>query len=381
MRPDRDYPLFEELGAFYKNTYLRPIHAGEGEVDTFLDFIGHLLPLEEERTWFLDWLAHKHRHPDVPGITIIMVAANEAGPVYGAGRGMLRDILARLMGPRYVTTIDFDVFSGRSAQGVYTDWGAYSTLVTVSESRDTVDGGRWAAQRAVYERIKEIVDPRPVERTFMRKGLPAFRAVSFASYMIFSNNRDALQIPAGDRRVTALQNGQQLPPARAAALQAWMDQPGNIAALAAALERRDIEGFNAYEPLRTATKDTMQELARSELDDAYDAVRRRIGPSRLFTGEQVRQAVLAEMGDAMGSDMMKHQVTRRLRSDATAYNDYRLAPTQGRHKILAWRGSVTGDVGVVAAQASVRKTAEVLFDQSSVVVTWPVTPDGDSDKK
>jgi hypothetical protein len=91
--------------------------------------------------------------------------------------------------------------------------------------------------------------------------------------------------------------------------------------------------------------------------------------------------VLADMGDAMGSDMMKHQIARKLRGDATQVDIYRLAPTQGRHKILAWRGSVPGNLTVDQAQASVRGTAEVLFDQNSVVVPWPVPPAGASHKK
>jgi hypothetical protein len=301
-----------------------------------------------------------------------MVAAGEDGPVYGTGRGMLRDVLARLFGHRYVRSIDFDVFSGRSAQGVYTDWAAYATLVTVSESKDTPEGGRWSAQRAVYERIKEIVDPRPVQRTFMRKGLPAFQAIAFASYLIFSNNRDALQIPADDRRVTALQNGARLAPEQAMLLQAWMDMPGNIAALSRHLEGRDLSQFDAYLPLRTATKATMQELARSELDDAYDAVRRRIGPSRLFTGEQGRIAVLADLGDAMGSETIRQQVTRKIRADATKIGS-QLPPSAGRHWILAWRGSAlsAADVTTTEAQRSVQATAKVLFDVSSSVLAGP----------
>jgi len=375
MRPYRDYPLYEEGGEWFKNTYLRPTHDGDGDVATFLAFLEHLLPIDEERAWFISWLAHKHRYPDIPGVAIVMVASGDNGPVYGAGRGMLRDVLERLFGQRYVTSIDFDVFSGRSAQGVYTDWGAYATLVTVSESKDTPESGRWAAQRAVYERIKEIVDPRPVRRTFTRKGLPAFQALSFASYLIFSNNRDALQIPANDRRVTALRNGIELAPAQAMQLQAWMDVPGNIAALSRYLYEQDLTAYNAYTPLKTTTKDVMQELARSELDDAYEMVRRRIGPSRLFTGEQVRTAVLYELGDLLGSEVIRQQVTRKLRGDATQVADHRTTPATGRCKILRWRQSVAVCDQIVA-QRAVLETQKVLDDMSSVVVPGPVPPDG-----
>ena len=109
-------------------------------------------------------------------------------------------------------------------------------LVTVNEAKDTPEFGRWSERRAVYERLKELVDPRAIERTFLKKGQQAFQAPAFASYLIASNNRDALQIPPGDRRVAALANGGQLPGAQAKVLQAWMEQPGNIAALAGFLE-------------------------------------------------------------------------------------------------------------------------------------------------
>ena len=68
-----------------------------------------------------------------------------------------------------------------------------------------------------------------------------------------------------------------------------MEQPGNIAALAGFLERRDLSGFDAYTPLRTATKAVMQELARSELDDGFAAARKLLGRGALFTGESLRR--------------------------------------------------------------------------------------------
>ena len=291
MRPDHGFPIYLEHGALFKNTYLRPQHVGEGEIETFLAFMEHLLPDPIERGWFLDWIAHKQRRPDIPGVSVIMVAAGRDGPVYGAGRGMLRDVLARLFGHRYVRAIDFDVFSGRSAQGVYTDWAAYATLVTVSESKDMVDSGKWSAQRAVYERLKEVVDPRPVLRTFIRKGLPAFEAPAFASYLIFSNNFDALQIPADDRRVTALANGDRLPAEQAQALQEWMDTSGNIATLARWLEARDLTAFDIFTPLHTRTKAVMQDMSRSDLDIALADIRQTTGYNALFTRHQIQVAL------------------------------------------------------------------------------------------
>jgi len=232
MRPDRDFPTYVEDGQRFKNTYRRPQHvATAGSVELWLEFMEHLIPDENEREWFYDWLAHKYQNPHIPGVAVVMVAADVNGPVYGAGRGKLKEILSRLMGPRYVKPLDFDLFAGKSGQAVYTDWAAYSTLVVVSESKDTPESGKWSAQRAVYERLKEIVDPRPVVRTFTMKNRQAFEAVSSASYLVFSNNFDPLQIPDNDRRITALANGTQMTAEMAQALDVWMDQPANIAEL------------------------------------------------------------------------------------------------------------------------------------------------------
>jgi hypothetical protein len=362
MRPDKPFPLYQENGATYKNTYLRPRHEGSGDIAPWLAFMEHLLPAAEEREWFCNWLAHKHRFPGVPGVAVVMVAVDDAGPVYGAGRGILRDIVARLLGPKYVKPIDFDVFTGRSAQGVYTDWGAYATLVTVNEAKDTAESGQWAARRAVYERLKELVDPRAIERTFQPKGQPAFSAQAFASYLIFSNNRDALQIPPDDRRAAALSNGGRMAGAMAAGLQAWMEDGGNIAELARWLEARDLTGFDVYTPLHTAAKATMQALARSELDEAFDLVRKTIGPRGLFTGEALQAALVSEISDR--SEGVLRSIKRMIRNAACKASDIaRMTPAQGRAWILTWRGAdVSQYADTVAMQLAAEHTERRLSE-------------------
>ena len=370
MRPDRSFPVYSELGAIFKNTYVRPTHTGAGDIAPWLAFMEHLLPDPAERDWFCNWLAHKHRFPGVPGVAVIMVAVNAAGPVYGAGRGILRDIVARLLGPRYVKPIDFDVFSGASAQGAYTDWAAYAVLVTVNEAKDTAGSGRWAERRAVYERLKELVDPRAIERTFTRKGAPAFTAQAFASYLIFSNNRDALQIPVDDRRAAALANGARMTPQMAAELSAWMDAPGNITELAHWLEHRDLSKFDVYAPLHTRTKATMQDLARSEIDEALDVVRKTIGPRGLFTGPMLRDALLNELSDR--SELTIRGVKRTIRNVACRIAiETRMPPSAGREWILTWRDHDTSYVtDTAAAQSAVEHTGRRLVDTHGGVVAW-----------
>jgi len=376
MHPGAAFPLFCEEGHTYKNTYRPPRHEGEGDLAIWWAFITHLIPDATEREWFLDWLAHKLQHPEIPSVAVIMVAVNKSGqPVYGTGRGMLRDILMRLFGRRYVKPIDFDVFTGRSAQGVYTDWAAYALIVFVSESRDSVDAGRWADRRAVYERIKEVVDPRPVTRTFTSKGRPAFEGTAHASYLIGSNNSDALQIPAEDRRITALRNGVPLPAQEAQALDAWMNVPGNIAALFRALSSRNLSEFDAYAPLHTETKAVMQELALSELDEWVINVRKRLGPNALFTGEFLMVAACGDLG--MDISELRIRLRRRLRSETKQVPALVLSPRMPRRsaggpqdKILCWRdyeGPIVGNIAT--ARALVEHSRATLLDET------PPSPD------
>ncbi len=358
MHPGKSFPTYEEGGYVFKNTYLRPQHEGRGDIKPWLEFMQHLLPDETEREWFCNWLAHKHRHPEIPGVAVIMVAAEQ-----GAGRGILFDIIALLLGRKYVRPIDFELFTGRSSQSAYTDWSAYALMITVNEAKDTAESGRWSERRATYERLKEIVDPRAIERTFTVKQRPAFQALSFASYLIASNNADALQIPEGDRRVTALRNGAPLPEETADALEAWMDIPGNIAEFARWLEARDLSGFSAYKPLVTETKTLMQKLARTDKDDAWDAMKKLIGPKALFTNAQVMAAVQMELGDYSAADEVKRWVSPRLRAEAMKVRDFRMPPSQGRHWILAWRGYDPASLPAVteaAARSAVDATGKIL---------------------
>jgi hypothetical protein len=189
----------------------------------------------------------------------------------------------------------------------------------VDEAKDTSDAGKWTERRAVYERLKAIIDPRPVERAFTMKHGQMFYGLCFAGFLIATNNIDAIQIPAGDRRFAVLANGKRMTGEMAEKLQAWMDQPGNIAALAAWLEARDLRTFKPYDAPETLTKTVMQELSRTEREEAFLTVRKLFGKSALFTGEQFRRAIEREVGnDIARRDDFKPWVRRRLREAATS---------------------------------------------------------------
>lgn len=283
MRPDKPRPIFEELGRRYVNCYNPPVHDEPGgDARLGVEFLAHLLPEERELRWFVQWLAFKLRNPYIPGPAVVMVAR-----AFGTGRGTLGKLCALLFGPRYVRSLPFQMFTGKTYQSQYNEWLASALLVFVNESAEVTDGSAYRTKSNTYEHLKELVEPRPIEREIMVKGRANYRAVSSTSFLIATNHEDALPIPADDRRFAVLTNGGPRDVDYWRELNDWMDRPENVAAFAQWLHEVDLTGYSPFEkPPVFAGQQAMVEASKSDLDLALDyAIENLQGP--LATMEQV----------------------------------------------------------------------------------------------
>jgi hypothetical protein len=273
MHPGRDFPVYVEDGQRFKNTYRRPVHvAVEGaDIQPFVDFMDRFLPAEIDRNFWLDWMTHKWRKPEIPGTSPWFVADTDGGPLegkYGTGRGFMARILHKLYGEAYCKAEDFDILTGTSAQAVYTDWQANNVLVTVDEAHTSPTSHRRGEKRSVYTALKHVLDPAPKRRSFKIKNGQAFDGVSFCSVTVATNHANAAAIPVNDRRVTVLRNGREMTPAEARAIDAWIEAPGSMAALVEYLESSDLSQFDMFTPMKTDAKDEMAELAKNDVEHA-----------------------------------------------------------------------------------------------------------------
>lgn len=315
LRPDKPWPVYREGGNLHKNLWRRPALAGaeRGEAGTFFDFLLHLLPDETERVWFIKWLAHKFRHPHIPGVTPIMMAVDPATGAgrYGTGRGTLFDILAQLFGRNYVADQSFTVISGRSGQSQFSDWIANSVLVTVNEAQEGENDTSARSMQAAYEALKETCDPQPRKVTVTPKGRPRYQAWVSASFIIATNHSNALRMPVDDRRFTVLSNGEVLPPGHP--IHAWAKVPANIITLRRALLKVGLEDFDMFAALQTAAKAHMAVSRGSDMDGAFDAAQSELRP--LFTRAQLYTAVLKHVEDRAGNidGMFSHIMRQRCR--------------------------------------------------------------------
>lgn len=288
MRPDRERPLYEEDGRKYLNVYAPPDHRAQGgDARPGVAFIEHLIPDPDERAYFLSWLAFKLRYPHIPGPAIVMVAH----ATFGTGRGTLAELVSRLFGEQYVRQLSYKDFTGKTYQSQYNDWQSEALVVCVNESSEVEAVGAYQSKVNTYEHLKEIVEPRATVRNIKMKGDKNYRTLSFTSFMIFTNHRDALPIPEHDRRFGVITNGDSRDVAYWNSLNTWMDDPANVAALHAWLMSYDIGAYSPYNaPPLFAGKVDMIEEAKSDLDRAIEIALANM-PGEVFTLKQLEKYV------------------------------------------------------------------------------------------
>jgi hypothetical protein len=294
MRPDMPFPLYEENGKWFKNTYRQPQHTGEGDVKPFLAFLRRLLPGSKEYEWFLDHMAYKQARPEIPGSAIIFVADNEDGVregVFGTGRGLLARIATKLYGENYVRPEDFNVIAGTSSQGVFTDWRLNAVLVYVDEALTSPTAYRRGERKTLYDVLKNVVDPAPKRGSFKGKYEKAIQGTAYNSLWVFTNHANAVALPSNDRRITVLRNGRKMTLQERQTILAWMDKPGNIAALARFLETRELSGFDMFEPLDTDAKTNMYEMSRTPVEDVLSDLMEDNKRGLVFTRARLENAV------------------------------------------------------------------------------------------
>lgn len=275
MRPDRPRPTYEEHGKMWVNVYAHPLHnaAPEGQ-EVFQEFMEHLHPDWDERAYFMDALAHKLRHPEVPGPGLLMVSQMQ-----GAGRGTLFGMLRQLYGPKYARKVDPVSLTGEGGQSQYNTWLANSTVILIDELFNAGDGAVFWRRKKAYDRIKTLIDPSAREVEIIQKTLNNYVTMTYASLIMATNNANALPLDDDDRRICVLTNGGKLAdnPGLTARLNAYRQgegfNEGFIAGVAQVLYARSLEGFDAFAPPPTfAGKVSMIHRNMTDVGEAADEV-------------------------------------------------------------------------------------------------------------
>lgn len=291
--PGADFPMFEEDGQKWINTFRPPLWTGEGgEIEPWIDYLEHLIPNADERRWFSQWLAYKARHPGIPGPAVLMVAPR----TQGTGRGSLFDVMESYWGARFVRTVKFSTFTGKTHQAQYNEWQVGSVMAFINESSEATDGSAYQTKHNTYEHLKEVLDPRPRRIEVLVKGRDNYVAQTHTSILIASNHVNALPVDESDRRVCVITNGEKMSADMADALHRWRASPANLAALQQWLWDVDLTSYNPFsDPPVFTGKTRMAAANKTVLDEAVDDALDEL-KSRLFTIPHVQEVINRHFG-------------------------------------------------------------------------------------
>jgi hypothetical protein len=255
----------------------------------FFDHVAYLLPIEQERERFLDWVAHIEQAPGVlPSTHYLLVTAQT-----GIGRNWLAYALARTFAGH--TALGFDLsatlrsgFNGELSQ----------TLLAVVD--ELHEGGPSAASKPQAEKLKSLLteSTRLINPKYGRQHVE-FNACRF---LMFSNHEAALPLTENDRRVVVVQNPSERKPGDYyKRLYALLDHADLGDALAEAFRRRDLSRFNPGEiaPMNEAKRRTIR-AGRSEIEQAVRDLAAE-WPSDCITSSRMSREVSGALGGHISS--------------------------------------------------------------------------------
>jgi hypothetical protein len=229
------------------------------DISLFHDHLAFLLPIQEDRERFLDWLAHCEQKPqELPHHGWLMWTEQ-----FGVGRNWLGSVLTRVWQGEVAPSVNISALLGGTFNGVLSckrfafvdeiHIGTNNSLFTLA-----------ARLRQIMTEEIRVINPKYGKET---------AEYNTTRWLIFSNHDDALPIPGDDRRFEVVHNPEEVKPeAYYAKLYKALDDPEFIAGVSYFLATRDISGFNAgARPRMTDAKRHIIETSMSHVErDARD---------------------------------------------------------------------------------------------------------------
>ncbi|WP_134679384.1 primase-helicase family protein [Paracoccus ravus] len=246
----------------------------DAEPTDFLRLIRHVFPHEGDAEWVMQWMGYKLRNPHARMTALVSVAT-----VMGSGRNTVFEIMRRLVGGNCSTIMANRLFGKQASQ--FNSHLADNLLLTIGEVEEGDAGNEnYRVSRAVFGRLKELVDPD--ERTVLveRKGYDGQTAEIFTSFMIATNSSGALPLVEGDRRFSVLGGNTQMLHDVMPDIVTWQgrirggDEIELTKVYRYLTEKVDLSNFNPREPRETSAKRAMISDGKSRYDEMIEEILR-----------------------------------------------------------------------------------------------------------
>ena len=274
-------------GNKYVNSYTQPSWGDgdydEKDVDTFLEFLTYLIPDDKDREHYIDWLAAKTQSMAFRGTAMLMIAEKQ-----GTGRSTLGNMLGHLFGVENTEKVKFKTLA--EGGGNFNEWLCSPFIIT----DETFATGDQQSFYKVYESIKELIDTTPETIRINPKYGQQRSQITYSSFMLFSNHRNAMAVAEGDRRIYVIHNAQSpAKPAYFVKLHEWLDKDNGAwgRAVWRWLRQRPVNVADLVKPpeMNTAKRD-MIDAGKNAAEVAIDAVLEH-WPTKLVAAYQIKEVL------------------------------------------------------------------------------------------
>lgn len=252
------------------------VEADWEHIENFVTLVEHVFPDPGDAQYVMDWIAFKLQNPHRRSVAIVSGTAT-----FGTGRGVLFELVRCLMGETNCANVSASALYGKDS-GKF-NINLNNLIITVAESQEGEGVSTFKQVRAIYEKLKGIIDPDESAFQLERKNFDAVNALIFACVMIATNRADGMPVEAGDRRLSILR-GNSVPlriahpdlltwikTVRVGSAKSDMDRFTRMTPIWRWLKARDVEGYEWNVPRHTAAKDEMVAAGASGPDIAIDA--------------------------------------------------------------------------------------------------------------
>jgi hypothetical protein len=215
----------------------------------FVDHVRYLVPNDDERERFLNWLAHAEQKPGVRPHTHYLMRTRET---QGVGRNWMAEVLFRVWRGQVAPSVDLMGMLAGGFNGLIA--GKIMAVVDELHVEQAGTSLRKLAQ-ALKGELTALV--RNVKPKYGRE----YSEFCCTRWLMFSNHVAALPISETDRRLIIIENPSIVKPADYfTRLYGMLDDQGFIDSVRQFLRDRDIRGFNPGEhaPMTEAKQETIE---------------------------------------------------------------------------------------------------------------------------
>jgi hypothetical protein len=226
----------------------------DGSIKAFYTLLEHIIPDEEFRMWFLQWMAYPIQNPGTKLFTSVLLH----GRNHGTGKTFIGYMIGQIYG------VNYQELSQEDIHNPFNSWAVDKQFIVGEE----ITG---SDKRRDADKLKSMITRETL--TVNEKNVRQYTIKDCINYFFTSNHPDAFFLEDQDRRFAIYETeAEPMDDEEYAKIDSWYKSGGTSHLFYHLLNDIDCSTFNpkARAPL-TAAKRDMIELSRSDLDNfTYD---------------------------------------------------------------------------------------------------------------